>query len=200
MRTRPIGEVRESTAAGRCRSIPPLSGSVDQIRCLTPRGRLARPPCRSRSHAASSRAGEEPASGSPQAMWEAQTLRQMRPCPLSCRAEDPCLKPRESPLAGDMLIVAAEQVALLVDDHGAATLERDVELRTSRHRSLHRGGQGEGQRHEVEISGGVWETPRLKHPPLISHAPSMIKPITPGAKRAVCTGAPNRPRCAIHPS
>ena len=27
------------------------------------------------------------------------------------------LKPRESPLAGDVLIVAAEQVALPVDDH-----------------------------------------------------------------------------------
>jgi hypothetical protein len=32
----------------------------------------------------------------------------------------PLLKPRESPLAGDVLIVAAEQVALFVDDHGAA--------------------------------------------------------------------------------
>ena len=31
-------------------------------------------------------------------------------------------------------------------------------------------------------------------------SPSMIWPMTPGAKRAVCTGAPNRPRCAIHPS
>ena len=42
--------------------------------------------------------------------------------------------------------------------------ERDVELRTSRHRALRRGGQGEGQRHEAEISGGVWQTPPLKHP------------------------------------
>src|SRR5262249_25209014 len=30
-------------------------------------------------------------------------------------------------------------------------------------------------------------------------SPSMIWPMTPGAKRAVWTGAPNRPRCAIHP-
>jgi hypothetical protein len=81
----------------------------------------------------------------------------------------PCLKPHESPLAGDVLIVAAEQVALLVDDHGAATREHDVEPRSSRHLSLHRGhpGQGKSQRHEADSAGSIpWQ--RVSHSHLVT--------------------------------